>query len=233
MTKPIFVAPVFNLGVFLSFTVPLLLVSLTGQYLPRMAVMHLAGYRVPSRAVLTGTGLASLIVACFGGISIVLAAITAALCTGKDAHVDTDSRYVAGIANGVLYLVGGCFAGTIALVFKAVPAALAGLALIGAIVSNLRVLADEATYIESSVITFLVTASGMSIGGLGSAFLGVVLGLAAHWMFRPWRISLKFKHDEALRTHDNQLTQENDIADQQNPGPSGARNPVCNTEPRP
>ncbi|AUT46359.1 benzoate/H(+) symporter BenE family transporter [Pseudomonas aeruginosa] len=187
LARPVFVVPQFNIGVFLSFTVPLVLVSLTGQYLPGMAVLQLAGYRVPSRAVVAGTGLASLLTACFGGITIVLAAITAALCTGRDAHADPGKRYIAGIANGVFYLVGGAFAGTIVQVFTAFPsaliAALAGLALIGAIVSNIRILVSEDAYVEPSVITFLATASGMTLFGLGAAFWGVVFGMASYWLF--------------------------------------------------
>ena len=186
MAKPVFVMPHFDLGVFLSFTVPLVLVSLTGQYLPGMAVLQLAGYRTPSRAVVTGTGIASLLTACFGGITIVLAAITAALCTGKDSHPDPNKRYVAGIANGVFYLIGGTFAGTIVQVFSAFPsaliAALAGLALIGAIVANIRMLVEEGAYIEPSVVTFLATASGMTLFGLGAAFWGVVFGMASYWL---------------------------------------------------
>ena len=189
--RPVFTAPVFDAGVFLSFTVPLLMVSLTGQYLPGMAVLRLAGYRTPSRAVVTGTGLASMLVACFGGITIVLASITAALCTGKDAHPDPGKRYVAGVANGVFYLVGATFAGSIVLVFSAFPpaliAALAGLALIGAIVSNLALMAQDGTSTEPAVIAFLATASGMSLFGLGAAFWGVVLGMAAHGLLRVAR----------------------------------------------
>lgn len=186
IATPVFVAPRFDIGVFFSFTVPLVLVSLTGQYLPGMAVLQLAGYRTPSRAVVTGTGVASLITACFGGITIVLAAITAALCTGKDAHPDASKRYIAGIANGVFYLVGAAFAGSIVQLFTAFPsaliAALAGLALIGAIVSNIRILVGEGAYVEPSVITFLATASGMSLFGLGAAFWGVVFGMASFWL---------------------------------------------------
>lgn len=186
LARPVFFMPRFDLGVFLSFTLPLVLVSLTGQYLPGMAVLRLAGYQAPARAVVTGTGAASLLVACFGGISVVLAAITAALCTGRDAHADADKRYVAGIANGVFYLVGGAFAGTIVQMFTAFPpaliAALAGLALTGAIVSNIRLLVGEEACIEPSVIAFLATASGMSLFGLGAAFWGVVFGLASYWL---------------------------------------------------
>ncbi|MDH4447688.1 MAG: benzoate/H(+) symporter BenE family transporter [Acidovorax sp.] len=186
LATPVAIVPRFEAGAMLSLAVPLVLVSLTGQYLPGMAVLRLAGYPVPSRAIVTGTGVASLAVACFGGISIVLASITAALCTGKDAHPDPDKRYVAGMANGVFYIVGGTFAGTIVQLFAAFPgpliAALAGLALIGAVVSNIRALADEISYIEPSVITFVATASGMSLFGLGAAFWGVVLGMAAYWL---------------------------------------------------
>ena len=195
LAEPVFVAPAFNLATFFSFTVPLLVVSLTGQYLPGMAVLRLAGYRTPSRAVVAGTGLASLLVACFGGISIVLASITAALCTGRDAHPDADKRYVAGIANGVFYLLGATFAGSIVLVFSAFPpaliAALAGLALIGAIASNIGLLAQEPV-IEPAVVTFLATASGMTLFGLGAAFWGVVFGMASHGLLH-WRKAVTSK----------------------------------------
>lgn len=188
LASPVFIAPEWNVGVFFSFTVPLVVVSLTGQFLPGMAVLQLAGYHPPARAVVTGTGLASMLTACFGGITIVLAAITAALCTGKDAHADPGRRYVAGIANGVFYLIGGCFAASIVKLFTAFPAALiaalAGLALIGAIVSNIRLMTAESADAEPAVITFLATASGMSLFGLGAAFWGVVFGMAAYWLLR-------------------------------------------------
>ncbi len=171
----------------LSFALPLILVSLTGQFLPGMAILQAAGYRTSSRPIMTLTSLASLFVAFTGGITIVIAAITAALCTGKEAHEDPDKRYVAGVANGVFYLVGGCFGGSIIGLFTVLPkafvAVLAGLALIGAIMANLIGVINEADHREASVITFLATASGMTFLGLGSAFWGVVIGSAAYLIF--------------------------------------------------
>lgn len=186
LATPIFTWPEFNLPVFFSFTIPLVVVSLTGQFLPGLVILRMDGYERSSRAVVGGTSLISIMMAFFGGISIVLAAITAALCTGKESHPDPKKRYVSGIANGVFYLIGGTFAGTIVLLFSAIPsaviAALAGLALIGAIVANIRLLCSESTYIEPAVICFMVTASNMSIGGMGSAFWGIVLGMLAYWI---------------------------------------------------
>lgn len=182
--KPIFIVPEFSFSAFISFTIPLLIVSLSGQYLPGMVVMRLAGYREHSRPIVSVTGFVSAVVAFFGGISIVLAAITAALCTGEESHKDKDKRYVAGISNGVFYLIGGTFASTIVLLFAALPGALiatlAGLALLGAILNNIRLFIEDTRYLEPSLITFLATASGMSIGGFGAAFWGIVLGLTAH-----------------------------------------------------
>ena len=186
LATPIFTWPEFNLPAFFSFTIPLVVVSLTGQFLPGLVILRMDGYERSSRAVVGGTSLISIVMAFFGGISIVLAAITAALCTGKESHPDPKKRYVSGIANGVFYLIGGTFAGTIVLLFSAIPsaviAALAGLALIGAIVANIRLLCSESTYIEPAVICFMVTASNMSIGGMGSAFWGIVLGMLAYWI---------------------------------------------------
>jgi len=165
---------------------PLVLVSMTGQFLPGMAILHSAGYKIPARPIIAVTSLASLVVAFFGGITIVIAAITAALCTGKDAHENPEKRYVAGIANGVFYLIGGSFAGSIVLLFTALPkafvAVLAGLALIGAITANLMGAINEADHREASIITFLATASGMTYLGLGSAFWGVVIGTLAYFV---------------------------------------------------
>ncbi|MDR5866686.1 benzoate/H(+) symporter BenE family transporter [Halomonas koreensis] len=168
----------------LSLAIPLVLVSLTGQFLPGMAILRAAGYRTPARPIVAVTGLISLFTAWFGGITTVIAAITAAICTGEEAHPDPKRRYLAGVACGGFYLVGACFAGSIVLLFTSLPdtfiAVLAGLALVGAIASNIRAFAAEREHLEASVITFLATASGVSFLGLGAAFWGVVIGGVAH-----------------------------------------------------
>ena len=180
MARPIFIRPEWTVGTTLSLAIPLVVVSLTGQFLPGMAILRVSGYHTPARPIILATSLVSIVVAFFGGITIVIAAITAALCTGKDAHEDPDKRYVAGLANGAFYLVGGIFAGTIVTVFLALPkefvAVLAGLALIGAIMSNAMGMFEDQAHREASVITFLATASGMTWMGLGSAFWGIVIG---------------------------------------------------------
>lgn len=177
---PQFIAPEWNLASTLSLAIPLVLVSLTGQFLPGMAILQGAGYRVNAKPVIAVSSLVSLPMALFGGITTVVAAITAAICTGKDAHEDPSKRYVAGVFNGVFYLVGGLFAGTIVSLFTSLPAAfvavLAGLALLGAIAGNLFSALEEPSNREASLITFVVTASGMSLFGLSSAFWGVVIG---------------------------------------------------------
>jgi benzoate membrane transport protein len=161
-------------------------VTLTGQYLPGIAVLKTSGYAAPVRPIVVASSLASLAVAFTGGITIAIAAITAAMCTGRDAHEDPSRRYVAGLANGLFYLLAGMCAGSIAMLFAALPkeliVCLAGLALVGAIGSNLMGVMAAEDHREAAVITFLATASGMSFLGLGSAFWGVVIGLLA------WRV---------------------------------------------
>ena len=180
MAMPQLITPDWNLGSTLSLAIPLVLVSLTGQFLPGMAILQGAGYRVKAKPVIAVSSLISLPMALFGGITTVVAAITAAICTGKDAHEDPSRRYVAGVFNGVFYLVGGLFAGTIVALFTSLPAAfvavLAGLALLGAIANNLFAALEDASHREASLITFIVTASGLSLYGLSSAFWGVVIG---------------------------------------------------------
>lgn len=177
---PQIIQPEWTLSSTLSFAIPLVLVSLTGQFLPGMAILQSAGYPVKAKPIIGITSLVSLPMAFFGGITIVVAAITAAICTGKDAHEDPSRRYIAGVFNGIFYLVGGLFAGTIVSLFTSLPAAfvavLAGLALLGAIAGNLFSALEEPSHREASLITFVVTASGMSLFGLSSAFWGVVIG---------------------------------------------------------
>lgn len=192
LATPTLIQPTWSWGATLSLAIPLFLVSITGQFFPGMAILRSSGYTTPARPIIMTTSLMSIVVASFGGITIVIAAITAALCTGKDAHRDPEKRYVAGIANGVFYLVGGCFSGTIILLLTTLPKALivilAGLALLGAISSSLSSAVAEADHREASVITFLSTASGMTLWGLGSAFWGVVIGLTAHLVLHKlWR----------------------------------------------
>lgn len=184
---PIFIEPDWNWKTTLNFAFPLVLVTLTGQFLPGMAVLKSAGYNIKSKSILVATSLASIVVAFFGGITIALAAITAAICTSSESHKNPDKRYIAGISNGLFYFIGGVFAITIVTMIMGLPkeliAVLAGLALISAISNSLvNTVADE-EHREASVITFLAVASGMSFAGIGSAFWGVLIGMLAHVIF--------------------------------------------------
>ena len=106
-----------------------------------MAILKLSGYDTPAKPIISTASLASLAVSVVGGISIVLASITGALCTGKDAHEIKEKRYIAGVSNGLFYILGSLFAGSIVMLFSLLPkelvAALAGLALLGAIATNI------------------------------------------------------------------------------------------------
>jgi len=180
---PSFIAPAWSWSSTFSLALPLVLVTLTGQYLPGMTVLKTAGYDTPVRPLIVTSSLASLLVACFGGITIAIAAITAAMCTSREAHEDPRRRYVAGLANGGFYLLAGLFGGSIVMLFAALPkelvATLAGLALLGPIASNLGAVVAAEDHREASVIAFVATASGMSFLGLGSAFWGVAIGIVA------------------------------------------------------
>lgn len=186
MTIPVLIWPEWSWHSTFNLAIPLILVSLSGQFLPGMAILNLSGYDTSAKPIVMATSIASLAVACVGGITITLAAITAALCTGKDAHELKEKRYIAGVANGIFYLLGGLFASSIVLVFSLLPkeliAALAGLALIGAISANITIAMKDDGQRESALITFLATASGMQFLGLSSVFWGICIGMIAHYI---------------------------------------------------
>lgn len=197
LAAPQLVTPEWSWRAVLSLAVPLVLVSLTGQFLPGMAILRSAGYTTPARPIFAATSLVSLPMALFGGITTVVAAITAAICTGHEAHENPDKRYVAGVANGLFYLIGALFAGSIVALFTSLPttfvAVLAGLALIGAITSNVTTVIEAHDHREASIITFLVTASNMSLFGLGAAFWGVVIGCVAYLLLHRRWVFLRIK----------------------------------------
>ncbi|CAM4380843.1 benzoate/H(+) symporter BenE [Acinetobacter pragensis] len=184
LAVPELIAPEWTWSSTLNFAIPLTIVSLTGQFLPGMAIIKLSGYDTPAKPILSVASIVSLGVAFVGGITIVLAAITAALCTGKDSHELKEKRYIAGIANGIFYILGGLFAGSIVMLFSLLPkeliAALAGLALLGAIATNMSTAMKDESQRDAALITFLATVSGMHFLGLSSVFWGICIGMIAH-----------------------------------------------------
>jgi benzoate membrane transport protein len=146
--------------------------------------MRAAGYGdVPVSPLIGWTGATTVLLSPFGGYTFNLAAITAALCMGDEAHEDKERRYVAAVAAGGFYLMTGLFGATVGAVFAAFPRelvmAVAGLALLNTIGTGLAAAVREEAGREPGVLTFLVTASGVSLFGIGSAFWGLIAGLLA------------------------------------------------------
>ncbi|MDD2509469.1 MAG: benzoate/H(+) symporter BenE family transporter [Aliarcobacter skirrowii] len=186
LASPVFTMPEFSLNALLSVALPLFLITLTGQYMPGMLVLRNDGFRSSANPIVTVTGLGSLLMAPFGSHAFNIAAITAAICTGREAHENPDKRWIAGIAAGVFYILVGVFGVTLAAVFMAFPATfittLAGLALLGTIGSSLASAMADAKAREASLITFLAAAANITLLGIGGAFWGLVIGLVAYAM---------------------------------------------------
>lgn len=183
LAAPVFTMPAFSLNALLSVALPLFLITLTGQYMPGILVLRNDGFRTSANPIVAITGLGSLLMAPFGSHAFNIAAITAAICTGREAHEDPSKRWIAGIAAGVLYIVVGVFGVTLAAVFMAFPATfittLAGLALLGTIGGSLTGAMADAKAREASLITFLAAAANITLLGIGGAFWGLVIGLVA------------------------------------------------------
>ncbi|MDG3063984.1 benzoate/H(+) symporter BenE family transporter [Thauera mechernichensis] len=184
LAAPVFTMPAFSLNATLSVALPLFLITLTGQYMPGMLVLRNDGFKTSANPIVTVTGLGSLLMAPFGSHAFNIAAITAAICTGREAHEDPSRRWIAGIAAGVFYILVGVFGVTLAALFMAFPTTfittLAGLALLGAIGGSLAGAMADAQAREASLITFLAAAANISLLGIGGAFWGLVIGLVAH-----------------------------------------------------
>jgi benzoate membrane transport protein len=174
--------PVFDLGTILSIGVPLFLVTMASQNLPGFAVLRASGYQPPVQPALIVTGATSMALAPFGSHAINMAAITASIVTGPDCHPDPRKRWLIAWPYLVLYGLIGLMAASFVAVLGALPkeliTAIAGLALFSPLMGGITTMMKEPRDIESALITFLVTASGLTIAGVGSAFWGLVAGLA-------------------------------------------------------
>lgn len=184
LAAPVFTVPAFSLNALLSVALPLFLITLTGQYMPGMLVLRNDGFKTSANPIVTVTGLGSLLMAPFGSHAFNIAAITAAICTGKEAHEDPSKRWIAGIAAGTFYILVGVFGVTLAAVFMAFPATfittLAGLALLGTIGGSLANAMADAKSREAALITFLAAAANIKLLGIGGAFWGLLIGLVAY-----------------------------------------------------
>jgi benzoate membrane transport protein len=193
LTTPLLVMPDFSLSAMVSLALPLFLVTMASQNLPGVAAIRAAGYDMPISKIVTLTGGATLLLAPFGGYALNLSAITASICMGRESHPDPDRRYVAAVVCGAIYCLIGLFGAAVTGVLTAFPrelvVAVAGFALLGSIGGGLAVAVRDDTHREAALITFLVTLSGLSIAGIGSAFWGVVAGgvalLVQQWRWKP------------------------------------------------
>lgn len=180
VAPPEFVAPTFSLASLLGVGLPFFLVTMASQNAPGVATLQASGYRVPVSPLMVTTGLLALLLAPFGVFSICIAAITAAICQSPEAHPDSDKRWIAAALAGLFYLLAGVCGGSIGALMTALPTpwlqTLAGLALLGTIGASLhQALANERGR-DAALITFLVTASGVTLLGVGSAFWGLIAG---------------------------------------------------------
>jgi benzoate membrane transport protein len=183
LAQPVFTAPRFSLAAMIGIALPLFVVTMASQNVPGAAVLRADGYAVPISPLIGWTGLATLLLAPFGAYALNLAAITAAICTGPAAHEDPAKRYVASVVAGIFYIAVGLFGATVAALFAAFPQelilAIAGLALLGTIGGGLATALAAEREREPALITFLVTASGVTLFDVGSAFWGLVAGVLA------------------------------------------------------
>jgi benzoate membrane transport protein len=191
---PIFVMPQFTIAALISIALPLFIITMASQNIPGITVLRVNGYAPPPGPLFTTTGIFSLLSAPFGGHAVNLAAITAAMCAGEDAHPDPKRRYWAAIIAGIGYVVLGLLAGAVtaavALAPKILIEAVAGLALIAAFSASAMAAFKEPDTREAAAVTFVVTASGLSFGGVSGAFWGLLAGgavMGLGWIVRRSR----------------------------------------------
>lgn len=191
VVMPQWITPIFSFTTLISVGLPFFLVTMASQNAPGFATMKASGYPVAVSPLMIFTGALALLFSPFGVYSICIAAITAAICQSPDAHPNADKRWIAAAAAGVFYLLAGVFGGSITALMASLPLSwiqtLAGLALLGTIGGSLSQALHHETERDAAVVTFLVTASGVTLAGVGSAFWGLIAGGVCYAMFSRFR----------------------------------------------
>lgn len=181
LARPTLIMPDFDWTIVLGLGLPLYIVTMSSQNMPGVVVLRSAGYEPPVSRTVTVTGLMSLVLAPFGGIAFNFAAITAAFCAGPDADPDPDQRYKAVVISGLLYALAGVFGATILSLFLIAPNALilaiAGIALLGTILSSLSAAMGDVNDRDAALLTFMMVVSGVSFFDIGAPVWGLLLGL--------------------------------------------------------
>jgi benzoate membrane transport protein len=181
IASPVWVAPEWSVTAMIGVALPLYVVTMASQNLPGVAAIRASGLPVPISPAIGFTGLATAVLAPLGAYALNLAAITASICLSREAHEDPARRYVAAVAAGVFFLLTGFFGATVVSLLAAFPRELvlgiAGLALLGTIGNALAAAVVNESEREAAVVTFLITASGLTLAGIGPAFWGLVGGV--------------------------------------------------------
>jgi benzoate membrane transport protein len=190
--QPVWVTPTFSWSAMIGIGLPLFLVTMASQNMPGLAVLRANGYDTPASPPVVVTGLTGVVLAPLGGFAFNLAAITAAICMSPDADPQPERRYRAAVWAGVFYAIAGLLGLTVVTAFASMPAtllaAMAGIALLATLSSSLATALEAPADRDAALLTFLCTASGITLLGIGSAFWGLVLGVAAAAVARGRRV---------------------------------------------
>jgi benzoate membrane transport protein len=188
IATPVWVTPEFSWQAIIGIGIPLFIVTMASQNIPGVATLRACGYDAPASPIVGWTGIATCLLAPFGGYALNLAAITAAICMGQQADENPKRRYTAAVMAGIYYCIIGLMAGVVTLMFSALPSelivAIAGLALIATVGNGLFTALKEEANREPALICFAMTASGLTIAGIGSAFWGLLAGLVATFFLK-------------------------------------------------
>lgn len=184
------VMPAFTLDALVQIALPLYVITMASQNLTGIAVMRANGYEVDPRVPFISTGFASALIGIFGAVTVNLAAVSAAIAAGPEAHPDTARRWIAGLFVGIAYFVLAPLSLIVAAFIAASPAiliqAVAGLALLPSLAASLASsLGTEDTRLPA-IVTFITTASGITLLGIGGAFWGLLAGIALMLVLRRW-----------------------------------------------
>lgn len=176
LATPVFTLPEFTWAAQLELVVPLALTVLFVQNGQGIAVLRAAGHNPPVNVFAIVSGAFSLLNAGCGAVSACVTGPTNALLTSSGT---AKRQYTAAVVFGVLAMACALLAPTLTRLMLATPTefilVLGGVAMLRAL-QQAFVTAFATTFTLGSLVTFVVTMSGMSLFNIHPAFWGLVIG---------------------------------------------------------
>ncbi|QSX05705.1 benzoate/H(+) symporter BenE family transporter [Sedimentibacter sp. zth1] len=169
------------LGVIVSVSLPLTFLVIGAENAQAIGVLKSQGYVPPVKAMTVWSGIGGMVTSLFGGHNANIAGPMTAIVASDESGKNKDDRYASAVVCGLFCSIIGVFSSILVPFLNTMPIKLiyliAGLAMIGVILSSLQSAFKVGKFQMSAFFAFFVALAQKSFLGIGSAFWALLIGV--------------------------------------------------------